>query len=448
MEAEMKTDVSLGPVGEGARRSSAPARARTRAIGWTAFGAVVLLAAGLVGACSASDNEATSGPGAGGGATQSGSTEVTSGTDSVGAFVGTGAGGSMGSNTTGVGGSCASSHNEGKLTPLDIYIMLDQSGSMEDDNKWTNCTTALKTFLESPEADGIGVGIQYFSIQGQPPPECAQCNDCNCIFACGCNSCTCINGACSCSGTVASCSIDDYATAAVEIAPLPGNSGALISSLDMADPLGGTPTRPALEGAIKHAYDWAVANPDRKVVVVLATDGEPSDTMCVPNTIPDVEQVAQAGVNGLPSIETYVIGVGLELVSLDAIAAAGGTMKAYIVDSGGNTTQQFIDAMNAIRKSAGLACEYLIPPPAMGEMIDFQKINVQYIPGAGGSPQNILHAKTAADCDPVSGGWYYDDNASPKKVVMCPATCSVIEDDNKGKIDILLGCATMDIPPK
>ena len=61
---------------------------------------------------------------------------------------------------------------------------------------------------------------------------------------------------------------------------------------------------------------------------------------------------------------------------------------------------------------------------------------------------DILHANTGADCDPVLGGWYYDDNADPKKVVICPATCSKIEKDSVGKIDILLGCETVELPPK
>lgn len=432
----MKLDQSL----LGSRRVAGEIRALALAL---ALGAV------SAGACSAAGNAGT-GSDASGEATQSGGTGGVGGAggdDTTGTFVGSGgAGGDVG--TGGIGGACASSHQEGKLTPLDIFIMLDKSGSMQDDNKWFNCTNALKSFLQSPDVDGIGVGLQYFAINGPPPPACSMCNDCNCIFACGCNSCTCINGVCSCSGTVDSCSVMDYSMAAIEIAPLPGNIAPLINSLNMVMPNGGTPTRPALEGAISHAKDWALANPDHKVVVVLATDGEPSTMICMPNTITAVEDVAKAGVNGSPSIETYVIGVGLDLVSLDAIAAAGGTTKAYIVDAGGNTTQQFIDAMNDIRKSAGLACEYLIPPPAMGETIDFNKVNVQYVPGAGGAPKDILHAKTAADCDPATGGWYYDNNAAPTKIVICPATCTTIEADDMGKIDILLGCETVDIPPK
>jgi hypothetical protein len=445
-------------------------RAWASAARWTALVATLGLGAAVFGsgACSAAPNGtdfntggagSTQGAGnstqSGGGTQASGSQTGSTANNGVGTFVGSGGAGSgNGASSTGVGGACASSHYEGKLSPLDIYIMLDKSGSMTSNNKWGNCTNALKTFVQSPVADGIGVGIQYFPFTGPPPPGCALCMDCNCIFGptCGCSGCSssCMNGVCTatCLGGVAdSCMVPDYATAAVEIGLLPGNATALVNSINSITPNGGTPTRPALEGALSHARDWAIANPDHKVVVVFATDGEPSTNLCAPNTIPDSQNIAQMYLNGTPSIPTYVIGVGSTLTSLHAIAQSGGTMMAYIVDGGPNTTQQFIDAMNAIRQSAGLACEYIIPPLTDGGMIDFNQVNVQYIPGSGGTAQDILHAQDAADCDPVQGGWYYDNNAAPTKILICPATCMTIEADDLGKIDILFGCPTVNLPP-
>jgi hypothetical protein len=48
----------------------------------------------------------------------------------------------------------------------------------------------------------------------------------------------------------------------------------------------------------------------------------------------------------------------------------------------------------------------------------------------------------ASACDPVSGGWYYDNNASPTKIILCPASCQMVQADQNGKVDILLGCAS------
>jgi hypothetical protein len=75
------------------------------------------------------------------------------------------------------------------------------------------------------------------------------------------------------------------------------------------------------------------------------------------------------------------------------------------------------------------------------------QVNVQYIPGNGGAPVDILHAQSAADCDPVQGGWYYDNNAAPTKILICPATCTTIEADDMGKINIVYRCPTINLPP-
>ena len=39
-------------------------------------------------------------------------------------------------------------------------------------------------------------------------------------------------------------------------------------------------------------------------------------------------------------------------------------------------------------------------------------------------------------------GWYYDDPIDPKIINLCPASCTAVEADDKGKIEIILGCET------
>ena len=73
-------------------------------------------------------------------------------------------------------------------------------------------------------------------------------------------------------------------------------------------------------------------------------------------------QVAAAALAGTPSLLTFVIGVGSSLTSLNGIAAAGGTGQAFIVDAAGaDPGGQFLAAMNAIRGSAAVGCQYTIP---------------------------------------------------------------------------------------
>src|SRR5262249_35853600 len=102
-----------------------------------------------------------------------------------------------------------------------------------------------------------------------------------------------------------SCNPADYANPAVEIAALPAVAVSLIASMGAKAPQGKTPTAAALQGALDHSSSWASANPTHKVVAVLATDGLP--TSCTPLDIPGIAQIAAAGVNGSPSILTFVI---------------------------------------------------------------------------------------------------------------------------------------------
>jgi hypothetical protein len=360
---------------------------------------------------------------------------------------GTGSGGGLtvgsaqGGNHT--GGGCAGDNYSAEEQPLDMYIMLDQSGSMSETvqsgSKWTAVTGALGQFVQLPDAAGIGVGLQYFPISSGPmcpltcnsDPDCGPCGPCLITVPQFPGFCLNAGGD--------SCNVVDYATPEVPIAELPGVAGAIQSSMAAHTPSGNTPTAVALEGAIAYATSHGQANPNHVVIVVLATDGEP--TSCdnnLPN-IPHLEAIAAAGVNGSPSILSFVIGVG-NVQNLDAIAAAGGTQSAFIVDTNQNVTQQFLDALNAI-KGAALGCAYSIPVPTMGDP-DYGSVNVEYTSG-GGDTILIPKVPSAADCPANGDGWYYDDNAAPTKILLCDGTCAKIAADDKAQVEIVLGCESV-----
>jgi hypothetical protein len=214
-------------------------------------------------------------------------------------------------------------------------------------------------------------------------------------------------------------------------------------------PAGDTPTGPALSGAIQQARAWATAHPDHRVVTVLATDGLP--TQCTPDTINAVAALARAGVSGTPSISTFVIGVfGPDDVAndapanLDAIALQGGTEKAFIVDTQKDVTAQFQAALDTIR-GARLACEFQIPEPTTGGILNYGQVNVAL---SNGTQKDVIYyVKDAAACDPSSGGWHYDVEPSagtPNKIIACPSTCSVFQAaPNGASVGIALGCDTV-----
>jgi hypothetical protein len=317
--------------------------------------------------------------------------------------------------------ACGAETRKAETTPLDMVIMMDRSGSMIESVpggvKWDLLVSALRSFVESPDSRGIGVGLQYFGL--------------GTVGVLGLGMITCVAA--------------DYASPGVPVSVLPAAAPAIVASLTAQMPSGGTPTVPALQGAIQYARSWAGQHPTHKVIVVLATDGDPNDCS---STVAGVVAAANDGAMGSPGIPTYVIGVGSLLTNLDQVAAAGGTGKAFIVDTTQNVGVSFLQAMNTIRNAAALPCHYPIPA-ADGGPQDLDKLNVAYTPGDGpdaGRRSTILHAGDASKCDPASGGWYYDDPAAPKAIELCSASCDAVTNDPTGQVDVLVGCKTLVIP--
>jgi hypothetical protein len=371
-------------------------------------------------ACSATDSSSGTGGTSAGGSSASGGS---SGTIGVG-----GSSASDGGGTGGIGAGCASDTYSGELVPLDMFVMLDRSGSMADDGKWGAVSSAINNFVGLPGLTGLGMGIAFFPIPPNPPPPvtCATNADCG------------IYGPCFppglCVGASDSCEPTDYAQPVVPIAPLPGVGSAITSAINGTGPNGGTPTRPALQGAMMYSMDWAANHTDHITIVVLATDGEPVG--CAPNSISDVAAVATQGLNANPSVKTFVIGVGSQLGALNQIAQAGGTSQAFIVTAG-NAAQEFLDALNAIRGSIG--CTYKIPISPTGQT-DFSKVNVAFTPD-GGQQEIFPQVGSAADCL-GNKAWYYDDPINPTQIILCPAACDLVT-NTKGKVDVVLGCPTV-----
>jgi hypothetical protein len=377
---------------------------------------MVAVALGLVFGCSGSDDEEST-VGAGPPANGNANGNAGSGAGDPGDFFG-----GEGGKSDGPSGSCAAEEYTADQQPLDMYVMLDKSGSMGDGvgggTKWQQVTSALGAFLNQPGAAGIGVGIQYFPLAPGATTTCPQ----QCLSDTDCGACgPCVGafpqqgvtGICLGAAGSGSCNAADYAAPAVPIAPLPGVAGDITASIANHGPNGGTPTSAALQGAIDYADAWADSS-GHQVIAVLATDGEPTE--CDPS-IPSISAIAASG---LPKVSTFVIGVGASLGNLNAIAQAGGTGAAFIVDANANVQQQFL---------------------ASGEP-DYGSVNVEYTPG-GGVAQLIPQVADAADCPADGNGWHYNDPNAPSQVVLCDGMCDTVSGDELGTVEILLGCATI-----
>lgn len=340
-------------------------------------------------------------------------------------------------------GACVASNATAELRPLDLYVMLDQSGSMvgyydqsmysgctdaanadgiTPISRWQDVTGALNGFMSDPQSAGVNVGLGFFPPKGEQAAGQAKCED-------------------------NKCEISAYSTPEVGIGALPGNAAAIAEALDFTPcPCNGTPMSAALQGAVKYARERAAAKPDHVVAVVLATDGEPNGACSgAPNDGEEYAhpiEVAVGALAGSPSIPVYVIGVGNMLTSLHAIAEAGGTGDAFLVDGGQGTQQAFIDALNAIR-GAALPCEIQIPPPPAGETLDPAKVNVVYRPGDGSDEVTLTRVNGPEGCAQAPKSWYYDDAADPSRIILCPAACAMVKGDGAAGLHVGFGCASV-----
>jgi hypothetical protein len=307
-------------------------------------------------------------------------------------------GGGDASSDSGDLSQCATASATPTPVPVDLVFMFDKSGSMADSSKWTSCESGLTSFFGDPKSAGLSASLQFFPLANE-------------------------------------CSANAYAAPAVSMRSLP-DATTFKNVMQSNGPGGGTPTVPALKGAVAYAQSVQSANPGDKVAIVLVTDGEPNDCL---STVPGVANVA-AGV--ATTIPTFVIGIG-NTANLDTIAKAGGTQQATIVSTNSpqQTEQDFQTALNAIR-GLTLACEYKLPPPPQGQTFDPAKVNVVYTPTNGG-PQTLTYNQTCTG----GTGWHYDDPQNPQKIELCGDTCSSVQMAS-GKIDIVFGCATNGTIPK
>ncbi len=374
-------------------------------------------------------------------------------------------------------------------------------------SKWDAVKRALEAFIKDQASAGLGVGLQYFPLDKPSAPascasnpECGDSGPCilkicygvdaiypcqaepDCVDANGKDHGPCVqlaqcsknadyvcpNAGAKCKATdttldlgtctpiarsicahTASCDATAYAAPSAAVAALPGAAATLLASIDAQLPSGNTPTAPALSGALQQASTWASAHPQHRVVAVLATDGLPTE--CTPTAIESVAGIAAAGVAATPSISTFVIGVfapaditqGAEN-NLNAIAARGGTTKAFMVDTAADVTTQFLAALDSIR-GARLACEFQIPQAGVDQTLDFGRVNVELT--NQDRTDVVYYVGSASACEATTGGWYYDvDPAAgmPAKIIACPASCSAFQTAEVGaSVGIAVGCATV-----
>lgn len=325
-----------------------------------------------------------------------------------------GSAGTGGSSGVGGGETCATETLGADVGPVNMFVMFDSSGSMNEDDKWPSATTAFTSFFQDPETAGLRVAFRFFG-SNQP------------TF--GCNNDECSIDACA-------DPLIDIATLTGESAPADAHEAALVTLMQTSRAVGGfgTPIFPALGGAVKWASDYAAANPNENAVVLFVTDGEPNGCN------QDIGDIAALAADGWDqsNVRTYAIGLqGSNESQLDQIATAGNTEHGYFIGAGASAGQDLLNALNEIRASE-IRCDVAIPASTTGERIDFNRVNVNYTPSAG---EVVPFGKvpSATDCANLEG-WYYDDPSAPTRIVLCESACQRVNTDSGAELSIVLGC--------
>ena len=335
---------------------------------------------------------------------QGGASQTTTTTDGAGGMIATtGGDADAGINAD---AACATSSEEATLIPVNMFLQVDKSGSMAQDNKWSNVKAAFQAFITAPGAASLRVALRFWPDQG--------CDD-------------------------DTCSIDVCSQPQVDVGPLsdPAHVQALTNLFNQKNPKGLTPMFAALGGAEKWAiqHQQAVENGE-KVVVIFVTDGEP--TAC--NL--DIDDISDQAANALTSAKVLTFAVGLagsNEKQMNKIASKGGTNQAFLIGNG-NAQADLLAALKAIQKST-VACTFAMPEGEPNKPVDPGKVNVNYTPGDGGDVVQLGQVANEAACG-ANGGWYYDDPQNPAIITLCKATCEKVQADDKAKIQILLGCDT------
>lgn len=115
--------------------------------------------------------------------------------------------------------------------------------------------------------------------------------------------------------------------------------------------------------------------------------------------------------------------------------------RAKICD-GASAWAPFFDAVaQAVQTGSKLSCELDLPTPSSGTL-DPKKVNVRIIASSGTT--TLVKVANAGACD-ATGGWYYDDDVSPSKVHLCPASCDAAQAATQTgvEIQVLFGCTTI-----
>jgi hypothetical protein len=358
---------------------------------------------------------------------------------------------------------CATTGAEATLKTVNMYLIIDKSGSMgfagngttntctvsggvcncDANSRWTGAKNALSAFIQSGSVDSMNLSLEMYPHNAVTGVH---------------DGCGWMNG----SGYATDCSASYCQNAYTPLGSLGSTTHelSLLAALSGTCPFGGTPTYPAMDGTIDAAVAGRIAKPEEVHVAVLVSDGEP--TSCNPSapyvygntTAGDRTAMINLAADAFAQfttnpVRTYTIGIGNNQFKagdvaydlLNSIAAQGGGGSIIKVDTTNSSTveTQLLNALLGIASNS-VTCEFTLPDLSTYNPND---VTVLYSPG----PDTNGKERDAVVFNPSTTGtggcdWYYDNQTNPTKITLCTTACATVTSDPLASIEVLLGCPT------
>ncbi len=358
--------------------------------------------------------------------------------------------------------NCGSDELTSEVTPVNILLVIDKSGSMDSPptessttTLWEATTEALTTALDEAN-EAVSFGLQLYPAREAT----STCSGENC------------------------CVMPDGEGMTVPIASGEEPKEEIATELGRTAPGGGTPTGDALSRAYQYFLSGEGADLKGDRFVLLATDGGPNCNFdigceaesCTRNIdgncgLPD-NQNCCGGSNNIGclddqrtlsqierlreiDVDTFVIGLtGTEQYAeqLNAFAEAGGqpregTEERYFKVDAAGSAEGLTDVLNEITTELVQTCDLqLTEEPAALDEINVA-VNCNVIE-AGSAPEETMGqggqgGAMTTDRNEGPSYWWLDQETSPPTVRIGGEVCGEIEGSGVDRIDIITGCATI-----
>jgi hypothetical protein len=288
--------------------------------------------------------------------------------------------------------------------PVNLMFLVDQSAAMgctvtgTGESAWSIVTGAIEDFAKGELSTNVSVAIELF---GRTVAD---------------------------SGTLGpSCSPEDYFSPDLDFQSVSAFFSTLSDTIVGHPPSGEAPLQPALTGTVSYVTKVHAVGLDQTAIVVM-TGTEPKTC----TNVPGLESAASVAYTlGVP---IYVIAIEVPAndscdpssveplpQDLDALAKAGASQSPYVIDSSIDPRTGTLADIQAVQQllQPAVPCQYHVPAIVASQLP--QIAGFEYDDQDG---RHLVSEVQSGQCDPMLGGFYFDDPTAPQVATLCPATCN------------------------